>query len=110
MLFRARNAYQFEVPREYSRPIRYEVILGERDIRIEDKDVPAGVLMVLIAERRATLLGLNPSPGFAVQVVQHPPVEQKTSTQEIRAVLDELIGHSSAIDAEDEADHVRDKH
>src|SRR5215475_14658154 len=45
---------------------------------LKDKDVPSGVLMVKIAERRATLLGLNPSPGFAVQVIQHPPAEQKT--------------------------------
>jgi hypothetical protein len=29
-------------------------------------------------------------------VIQHPPAEQKTSTQEIRAVLDELIGHNKS--------------
>src|SRR5215470_3385032 len=43
-----------------------------------DRDVPAGVLMVKIAERRATLLGLNPPLGHAVHVVQHEPVEKKT--------------------------------
>jgi len=39
----------------------------------------------------------------------HPPVE-KTSMQEIRAALDVLIGHSPAIDDDEEADHLRGKH
>jgi hypothetical protein len=58
---------------------------------LRDRDVAAGVLMVKIAERRATLLGLNPSPGYAVAVIQHPPPEQKTSTQEIQAALDNVL-------------------
>src|SRR5215813_4679422 len=43
---------------------------------LKDKDVPAGVLMVKILERRATLLGLNPPIGHAVQVVQHEPAKK----------------------------------
>jgi hypothetical protein len=65
--------------------------------------------MVKIAERRATLLGLSPSPGFAVAVIQHEPAENKTSTHGIRAALDELLGHNNAIDGEKVADHFRDK-
>jgi hypothetical protein len=34
--------------------------------------------------------------GTLPGVIQHPPAEQKTSTQEIRAVLDELIGHNKS--------------
>ena len=36
---------------------------------IRDRDVAAGALMVKIAERRATLLGLNPPIGHEVAVV-----------------------------------------
>ena len=59
---------------------------------LRDKDVPAGVLMVKIAERRATLLGLNPPMGHVVQVIQHEPVQRKTSLEEARARLDEFMG------------------
>jgi hypothetical protein len=58
---------------------------------IRDRDVAAGTLMVKIAERRATLLGLNPPLGHAVQVIQHEPVEKKTSTEELRDVLDNIM-------------------
>jgi hypothetical protein len=40
--------------------------------------------MVKIAERRATLLGLNPPLG---QVVQHQPATKRTSIEEARARL-----------------------
>src|SRR5262245_14774100 len=66
-----------------------------REKALVDRDTAAGVLMVKIAERRATLLGLNPPIGHAVQVIQHPPAEKKTTTQEIRAALDELMGIES---------------
>src|SRR5262245_13313018 len=56
---------------------------------LRDQDVPAGVLMVKIAERRATLLGLNPPIGHAVQVVQHESAKKLTSIEEVRARLDE---------------------
>ena len=59
--------------------------------RLSDRDVASGTLMVKIAERRATLLGLNPPLGHAVQVIQHEPLDKPTSTQRIRAVLDELM-------------------
>jgi len=58
---------------------------------IKDRDPAAGALMVKILERRATLLGLNPPLGHAVQVVQHEPLDKPTSTQRIRAALDELM-------------------
>jgi hypothetical protein len=54
---------------------------------IKDRDAAAGALMVKILERRSTLLGLNPSPGFAVQVVQHPPAQQQTTTDEMLEAL-----------------------
>ena len=56
-----------------------------------DRDVASGVLMVKIAERRATLLGLNAPIGHAVRVVQHPPVHQPTSTERIEAALAALV-------------------
>src|SRR5215468_4136487 len=62
---------------------------------IRDRDVAAGALMVKIFERRATLLGLNPPLGHAVQVIQHEPVEKLTSLEEARARLDEFMGIES---------------
>jgi hypothetical protein len=72
-----------------------ELAQAFREKALVDRETAAGVLLVKIAERRATLLGLNPPIGHAVQVIQHPPAEQKTTTQEIRAALDELIGIES---------------
>ena len=46
-----------------------------RDKALVDRDVPSGVL--LIAERRATLLGLNPVLGHAVKIVRPAPTESK---------------------------------
>src|SRR5215813_6754982 len=63
---------------------------------LKDKDVPAGVLMVKIAQRRATLLGLNPPQGHAVQVVQHDSTKKLTSLEEVRARLDEFMGIANA--------------
>src|SRR5215472_1039120 len=59
---------------------------------LRDKDVPAGVLMVKIAERRATLLGLNPPLGHAVHVIQHEPSAKKTTTEEIGDLIDSIRG------------------
>jgi hypothetical protein len=59
---------------------------------LRDKDVPAGVLMVKIAERRATLLGLNPPIGHAVHVVQHEVATKLTTTEEARLRLDAFMG------------------
>jgi hypothetical protein len=58
---------------------------------LKDKDVPAGALMVKIAERRATLLALNPPLGHAVHVVQHEPATRLTSTEKMSAVLDTIL-------------------
>ena len=68
---------------------------------IKDRDVAAGVLMVKIAERRATLLGLNPPLGHAVQVIQHEPAEKKTSTERILAALDRIASRPKTDEPED---------
>ena len=68
---------------------------------IRDRDVAAGALMVKIAERRATLLGLNPSPGFAVAVLQHPPTEQQSSTERIHAAIERIAGKIKPDEPED---------
>ncbi len=62
-----------------------------RDKALVDRDVASGVLLVKVAERRATLLGLNPPLGAAVRVVQHAPVNQPTSTDKIEGALNALI-------------------
>ena len=63
-----------------------------REKALVDRDTAAGVHMVKIAERRATLLGLNPPIGHAVHVIQHEPPARKTSLEEVRARLDEFMG------------------
>ena len=42
-------------------------------------------------KRWATLLGLNPPTGHAVAIVRHPPVDQPSSFDRIRAALDRLM-------------------
>lgn len=54
-------------------------------------DVPSGSLLVKIAERRATLLGLNAPLGHAVSIIQHEPAEALNSTEQTRKVLWELM-------------------
>src|SRR5215469_17494125 len=64
-----------------------------REKAFVDQDTAAGGLLIKVAERRATLLGLNPPIGHAVQVIQHAPAEKKkTSTQEMRDLLDDIMG------------------
>jgi len=63
-----------------------------RDKAIVDRDVASGALLVRIAERRATLLGLNPPLGHAVQVIQHEPENKPTSTERLRAAIDRVRG------------------
>ena len=53
-----------------------------------DRDVPSGVLLIKVAERRATLLGLNPMLGHAVHIVQHAPVKRTLAMELVE--LDEL--------------------
>ena len=38
------------------------------------------------------MLGLNPPIGHAVQVIQHAPAAKKTNTQEMRDLLDDIMG------------------
>jgi hypothetical protein len=59
---------------------------------IRDGDVAAGALLVKVAERRATLLGLNAPIGHAVQVIQHDLPNKPTSTERIRAAIDRIRG------------------
>jgi hypothetical protein len=47
--------------------------------------------LIKVAERRATLLGLNPVLGHAVKIVQHEPVNKPTSTDKIEAALNALL-------------------
>jgi hypothetical protein len=61
-----------------------------RDKALVDRDVAAGSLMVKIAERTATLLGLNPPIGHAVAVVQHEPVQAMTTTDELERAINRI--------------------
>jgi len=62
-----------------------------REKALVDRDVPSGVLLIKVAERRATLLGLNPVLGHAVKIVQQEPVNKPTSTDKIEAALNALL-------------------
>jgi hypothetical protein len=68
-----------------------ELAQAFRDLALVDRDVAAATLLVKVAERRATLLGLNPPIGHAVRVVQHPPEHHETSTDKIERALNALI-------------------
>jgi hypothetical protein len=61
-----------------------------REKALVDRDVPSGVLLIKVAERRATLLGLNPTLGHAVRIVQHEPENRQTSVDKIEAALKRL--------------------
>jgi hypothetical protein len=61
-----------------------------REKALEDRNVAAGTLLVKIAERRATLLGMNAPIGHALAIVQHPPKHQETSVDRIERVLRDL--------------------
>ena len=77
-----------------------------RDKAIVDRDVASGALLVRIAERRATLLGLNPPLGHAVQVIQHEPENKPSSTERLRAAIDRIRGktHQDDLPATDQED------
>ena len=70
--------------------VELELQQAFRDKALVDRDVASGVLLIKVAERRATLLGLNPPLGHAVQVVQHVPEYQPTSTDLIEAAIDRI--------------------
>jgi hypothetical protein len=61
-----------------------------RDKAILDRDVGAGLLLVKVAERRATLLGMNAPLGHAVQVIQHEPENKPTSTDRIYEAIERI--------------------
>ena len=63
-----------------------------RDKALVDRDVAAGVLLIKVAERRATLLGMNAPLGHAVQVIQHEPLDKPTSAERIAALIDRIRG------------------
>jgi hypothetical protein len=67
---------------------RLEVTFGR--MAFEDRDTAAGALLVKVAERKATLLGLNAPIGHAVRVVSHPPEHRQSSTDRIEAALNAL--------------------
>jgi DNA-binding transcriptional MerR regulator len=68
---------------------RLEVTFGR--MAFEDRDTAAGALLVKVAERKATLLGMNAPIGHAVRVVSHPPDHRVTSTDKIERALNALI-------------------
>ena len=51
-------------------------------------------LLLKVAERHATLLGMNAPQGHAVQIIQHEPAAAQTSTEKIRAAIDRIRGKS----------------
>ena len=59
---------------------------------LEDRDVGSGLLLLKVAERRATLLGMNAPLGHAVQVIQHEPENKPSSTDRIREVIERIVG------------------
>src|SRR5215831_18260412 len=65
-----------------------------RDTALEDRDVGSGLLLLKVAERRATLLGLNAPQGHAVQIIQHEPAGAETSTDKIAAAVARIRGKS----------------
>jgi hypothetical protein len=75
-----------------------ELEVAFRDKAIVDCDVAAGVLLVKVAERRATLLGMNAPLGHAVQVIQHEPPDKPTSTERIAALIDRIRGKTQQDD------------
>src|SRR5262245_50960250 len=83
-----------------------ELEVAFREKALTDRDVAAGVLLVKVAERRATLLGLNAPIGHAVQVIQHEPGNKPTSTERIRAAIDRIRGktHQDDLPATDQED------
>jgi len=58
----------------------------------DDGDCQAAVTYVKISERRATLAGANAPIGHAVTVMRHATPPELTSTQRIRAALDDVMG------------------
>src|SRR5262249_59667609 len=75
-----------------------ELEVAFRDKAIVDRDVASGVLLVKVAERRASLLGLNAPLGHAVAVVQHEPPIQQSSFDKIEALVNRIRGKATQPD------------
>jgi hypothetical protein len=75
------------------------VQLDELEVVFREKaragDTASGMLLVKIAERRSTLLGLNAPIGHAVAVIQHAPENRPTTTDRIEAAIKALVDRSS---------------
>jgi hypothetical protein len=82
------------------------VQLDELEVVFREKaragDTASGMLLVKIAERRATLLGLNAPIGYAVAVVQHAPENRPTSTAKIEAAIKSLLAQKNDGNSSDE--------
>ena len=74
------------------------------DKALVDRDVQSGLLLLKVAERRATLLGMNAPIGHAVAVIQHVPEHKISTTEEISALIDEIRGipHKPWVEADGE--------
>src|SRR5215467_12573422 len=62
-------------------------------IAMRDADPAAAVIFIKASERRATLMGANAPAAAAVKLIHETrPEEHQTSTQRIRAALDNVMG------------------
>ena len=75
-----------------------------------DRVTAAGVLLTKVAERRATLLGLNPQMGHAVAVIQHEPEHQMTTTDELERAIARIQVQRKKLDNPDDGDDRSELH
>ena len=62
-------------------------------IAMRDNDPQAAVIFIKASERRATLMGANAPAAASVKLIHETrPEEHQTSTQRIRAALDNVMG------------------
>src|SRR5215468_6125992 len=66
-----------------------QIEVAFREKAFGERDVASGMLLVKVAERRATLLGLNAPIGHAVAVVSAPPMAR--STDAMQRSIDRLM-------------------
>jgi hypothetical protein len=72
-------------------------ILAAHPIALDrDKFLPPTLALAFIGTamggERATLVGLNPGQGHAVQTIQHESLGAQTSTDQIRTAIDRIRG------------------
>jgi hypothetical protein len=68
---------------------RLEVTFGQ--MAFEDRDTAAGALLVKVAERRATLLGMNAPISHSSFTVVETAAPKQTSTDRIEKVINEFL-------------------